>query len=172
MKEPAQSIKVGHPGVGSFGHLAEVLIFPATWREGHPGTLSRRRTGSRRSVGGASGLKPDIGRGRRAFCHGRQAQGLRRRRPQALRRPAGTEDLRRTRLQEARYRLLAHAAGAGRHAASDHRQAQRRAARRARRPQSAKDPMPTAAWTNTRPTRKRPRRPPHCSNRRSRCGAR
>jgi tripartite-type tricarboxylate transporter receptor subunit TctC len=27
MKQPDQSIKVGHPGVGSFGHLAEVLIF-------------------------------------------------------------------------------------------------------------------------------------------------
>ena len=27
MKEPGQTIKVGHPGVGSFGHLAEVLIF-------------------------------------------------------------------------------------------------------------------------------------------------
>jgi tripartite-type tricarboxylate transporter receptor subunit TctC len=27
MREPGQTIKVGHPGVGSFGHLAEVLIF-------------------------------------------------------------------------------------------------------------------------------------------------
>ncbi len=27
MKQPGQSIKVGHPGVGSFGNLAEVLIF-------------------------------------------------------------------------------------------------------------------------------------------------
>jgi putative tricarboxylic transport membrane protein len=27
MKQPGQSIKIGHPGVGSFGHLAEVLIF-------------------------------------------------------------------------------------------------------------------------------------------------
>jgi len=27
MKAPGQTIKVGHPGVGSFGHLAEVLIF-------------------------------------------------------------------------------------------------------------------------------------------------
>ena len=27
MKQPGQSVKVGHPGVGSFGHLAEVLIF-------------------------------------------------------------------------------------------------------------------------------------------------
>jgi len=27
MKQPGQQIKVGHPGVGSFGHLAEVLIF-------------------------------------------------------------------------------------------------------------------------------------------------
>jgi tripartite-type tricarboxylate transporter receptor subunit TctC len=27
MKEPGQTVKVGHPGVGSFGHLAEVLIF-------------------------------------------------------------------------------------------------------------------------------------------------
>ncbi len=27
MKEPGQSIKVGHPGVGSFGHLSEVLAF-------------------------------------------------------------------------------------------------------------------------------------------------
>jgi tripartite-type tricarboxylate transporter receptor subunit TctC len=27
MKEPSQTIKVGHPGVGSFGHLGEVLIF-------------------------------------------------------------------------------------------------------------------------------------------------
>jgi tripartite-type tricarboxylate transporter receptor subunit TctC len=27
LKQPGQNIKVGHPGVGSFGHLAEVLIF-------------------------------------------------------------------------------------------------------------------------------------------------
>jgi tripartite-type tricarboxylate transporter receptor subunit TctC len=27
MKEPGQTIRVGHPGVGSFGHLVEVLIF-------------------------------------------------------------------------------------------------------------------------------------------------
>src|SRR5690242_7458128 len=27
MKEPNQTIRIGHPGVGSFGHLAEVLIF-------------------------------------------------------------------------------------------------------------------------------------------------
>jgi len=27
MKQPGQTIKVGHPGVGSFGHLGEVLIF-------------------------------------------------------------------------------------------------------------------------------------------------
>jgi tripartite-type tricarboxylate transporter receptor subunit TctC len=27
MKEPGQAIRIGHPGVGSFGHLAEVLIF-------------------------------------------------------------------------------------------------------------------------------------------------
>jgi tripartite-type tricarboxylate transporter receptor subunit TctC len=27
MKEPGRSAKVGHPGVGSFGHLGEVLIF-------------------------------------------------------------------------------------------------------------------------------------------------
>ena len=27
MKQPGQIIKVGHPGVGSFGHLGEVLIF-------------------------------------------------------------------------------------------------------------------------------------------------
>jgi len=26
MKEPGQNIKVGHPGVGSFGHLADVLV--------------------------------------------------------------------------------------------------------------------------------------------------
>jgi putative tricarboxylic transport membrane protein len=27
MKEPGQTIRIGHPGVGSFGHLAEVLLF-------------------------------------------------------------------------------------------------------------------------------------------------
>jgi tripartite-type tricarboxylate transporter receptor subunit TctC len=27
LKEPGQTIRIGHPGVGSFGHLAEVLIF-------------------------------------------------------------------------------------------------------------------------------------------------
>src|SRR6202161_4222819 len=26
MKEPGQSIKIGHPGVGSFGHLSGVLV--------------------------------------------------------------------------------------------------------------------------------------------------
>ena len=26
MKEPGQNIKIGHPGVGSFGHLAGVLV--------------------------------------------------------------------------------------------------------------------------------------------------
>ena len=27
MKQPGQTIKIGHPGVGSFGHLGEVLVF-------------------------------------------------------------------------------------------------------------------------------------------------
>jgi tripartite-type tricarboxylate transporter receptor subunit TctC len=27
MKQPGQTIRIGHPGVGSFGHLAEVLVF-------------------------------------------------------------------------------------------------------------------------------------------------
>ena len=27
MKKPGRSAKVGHPGVGSFGHLGEVLVF-------------------------------------------------------------------------------------------------------------------------------------------------
>jgi tripartite-type tricarboxylate transporter receptor subunit TctC len=27
LKQPGQTIRVGHPGVGSFGHLAEVLVF-------------------------------------------------------------------------------------------------------------------------------------------------
>ena len=27
MKQPGRNVKVGHPGVGSFGHLGEVLIF-------------------------------------------------------------------------------------------------------------------------------------------------
>jgi len=27
MKEPSQTVRIGHPGVGSFGHLGEVLIF-------------------------------------------------------------------------------------------------------------------------------------------------
>jgi tripartite-type tricarboxylate transporter receptor subunit TctC len=27
IKEPGQTVRVGHPGVGSFGHLAEVLVF-------------------------------------------------------------------------------------------------------------------------------------------------
>ena len=27
LKKPGQTVKIGHPGVGSFGHLAEVLIF-------------------------------------------------------------------------------------------------------------------------------------------------
>jgi tripartite-type tricarboxylate transporter receptor subunit TctC len=27
MKQPGQAVQVGHPGVGSFGHLAEVLVF-------------------------------------------------------------------------------------------------------------------------------------------------
>jgi tripartite-type tricarboxylate transporter receptor subunit TctC len=27
MKEPGRSAKIGHPGVGSFGHLGEVLVF-------------------------------------------------------------------------------------------------------------------------------------------------
>ena len=27
MKQPGQTIRVGHPGVGSFGHLGEVLVF-------------------------------------------------------------------------------------------------------------------------------------------------
>ena len=27
MKQPGQTVRVGHPGVGSFGHLGEVLVF-------------------------------------------------------------------------------------------------------------------------------------------------
>jgi tripartite-type tricarboxylate transporter receptor subunit TctC len=66
MKEPGQTIRVGHPGVGSFGHLAEVLV-PGARRESDSGSLSWRRTSAGRPVGEPSGFRSDLGGRRHAF---------------------------------------------------------------------------------------------------------
>src|SRR5215470_15182477 len=113
MKTPGQNVKIAHPGVGSFGHLAGVLVAE--------------------EIGATVTHVPYRGGGPRPPGQGRQNQGLRHHRQNPLRRPAGAADHGRGRLQEARSRFLAHAARARRHAAADRRAGQRRAAPRARR---------------------------------------
>src|SRR5215470_17738516 len=89
MNEPGRDTKIAHAGVGSFGHLAGVLLA--------------------QEIGATVTQVPYRGGGR-AAGQGRQAQGLRHHRQIAVRRPAGAPDHERGRLQEARSRLLAHAA--------------------------------------------------------------
>jgi tripartite-type tricarboxylate transporter receptor subunit TctC len=88
MKEQGHAVKMGHAGVGSYGHLADA------------DTLSRRRPRDGRPAGRAG--RPGIARRRRVRPddQGRQAQGLRGDRPQAVRRPARPADHGRARLQE------------------------------------------------------------------------
>ena len=73
MKEPGQTIRIGHPGVGSFGHLAEVLIFQelgvkvtqVPYRGAGPALVDLLARTSR--------LGPDLGRRRHAVGQFRQA---------------------------------------------------------------------------------------------------
>ena len=59
MKQPEQNIKFGHPGIGSFGHLADVLIVQE---------LGMKVTQvPYRGAGPALGSWPHIGCSRRAF---------------------------------------------------------------------------------------------------------
>ena len=139
MKEPGQNIKIGHAGVGSYAHLAGVLVAQelgikvtqVPYRGAGPALVDL--------LSGEVDLESQSAVVSGQLVKDGKLKGLRRHRPQPLRRPAGPADHGRARLQKARHRFLAHAAGAHRHAAPDHRQAQRRAARRAGRCQGAKD---------------------------------
>jgi tripartite-type tricarboxylate transporter receptor subunit TctC len=65
MKAPAQNVRVGHPGVGSFGHLAEVQIFRVLWCRGRADPLSRCRSRTCRPVvRGAVVAKPLVNSGK------------------------------------------------------------------------------------------------------------
>jgi putative tricarboxylic transport membrane protein len=133
MKQPGQSIKVGHPGVGSFGHLADVLLMQelginvvqVPYRGAGPALVDLLSGQVDLSQISAVVAGPLVNTGQlKAYAIlGRK-------------RFAGYG---RARLQEARYRFLAHAAGARRHAAPDRRQAQQRAARCPRRCQCEQD---------------------------------
>ena len=92
MKEPGQNAKIAHPGVGSFGHLAGVLVAQEIGAKADPGSLSRRRPGAQRPVGGPGRSGLAIAPSSGPVDQGRQAQGLRHHRPKALRRPAGSAD--------------------------------------------------------------------------------
>ena len=124
MKEPGHTVKIGHPGVGSYGHLAGVLIAQEL---GVKATQVPYR--------GAGPALVDLLSGQVDL----ESQSAIVSWPQAVRRLAGPADVGRARLQETRYRFLAHAAGARRRAASDHRQTERRAASGARRSQGAEE---------------------------------
>ncbi len=139
MKEPGRNVKIGHPGVGSYGHLAGVLLaqeldIKATqipYRGAGPALVDL--------LAGEVDLGIAIGHRRRPLGQVRQAEGFRHYRPRAVRRLARPANHGRTRLHQAQYRFLAYAPGARRDAAADRRQAQRRAARCAGRPQGAED---------------------------------
>ena len=139
MKEPGHTTKIGHPGVGSYGHLAGVLIaqefgVKATqvpYRGAGPALVDLLSGQVDLESQSAIVSGPLIKSGKlKAYAIIGQ---------QAVRRLAGPADAGRARLQETQHRFLAHAAGAGRHAASDRRQAERRAARGARRCQGAEE---------------------------------
>ena len=122
MKQPGESIKIGHPGVGSFGHLADVLamqelgvkVTQVPYRGAGPalvdllagqvdlGPISAVVAGP---LVNAGKLKAYVIIGKKRFA------GL-----------PGLPTMGELGYKEARNRFLAHAAGARRHAASDHRQ--------------------------------------------------
>ena len=109
MKEPGQNAKIAHPGVGSFGHLAGVLVaqeIGATVTQ-----VPYRGAGPALNdlLAGQVDMSSQSAVRRRAVGQGRQAQGLRHHRQNPVRRPAGPADHGRDRLQEARSRFLAHA---------------------------------------------------------------
>ena len=139
MKAQGQNVKIGHPGVGSFGHLAEVLIvqemgvkvIQVPYRGAGPALVDLLAGQVDLGTISAVVATPLVKAGKlKAYAlFGRT-------------RLSGLPDLPtfvELGYKNARYRFLAHAAGAGRHAETDHRQAQCRAAQCARRPEGAKD---------------------------------
>jgi tripartite-type tricarboxylate transporter receptor subunit TctC len=73
MKQPGQTIRIGHPGVGSFGHLAEVLILQEL---GVKATQVPYRGAGPALTGRASRPEPDRVRGRGTFGHGREIKSV------------------------------------------------------------------------------------------------
>ena len=157
MKEPGQNVKVAHPGVGSFGHLAGVLVAQelgasrstqVPYRGAGPALNDLLAGQVDLSSQSAVVVGPLVKAGKlKAYAIiGRN-------------RFAGLPDLPtmgEARLQEARSRFLAHAVRAGRHATPDRRPAQRRAASRAGRRQGQKDFRRRRHGPRFRPIRKRP----------------
>ena len=121
MKTPGQNVKVAHAGVGSFGHLAGVLVaqeIGATvtqvpYRGAGPALNDLLAGEVDLSSHSAVQSAPLVKAGKlKAYA----IIG-----PNPLRRPARPADHGRARLQEARSRFLARAACSRRHAAADHR---------------------------------------------------
>ena len=118
MKEPGQNAKIAHAGVGSFGHLAGVLVAEEVgatvtqvpYRGAGPALNDLLAAVA--DLSSISAVSPVPGQGR-------QDQGLRHHRQNAFRGLARSADHGRGRLQEARSRFLAHAARARRHAGAD-----------------------------------------------------
>ena len=158
MKQPGQSIKIGHAGVGSFGHLAGVLVAQelgvkvtqVPYRGAGPALIDL--------VGGTGRPELDRRRGRRSFGQGRQAQSLRHHRRKRVCRPAGparpwANSATRSSTSISGTCCWCRPARRGRSSTrSTPRCAPRLPTPRCRRS------LPTAAWTNSRPIRKR-RRP-------------
>ncbi len=119
MKQPGRSAKIGHPGVGSFGHLAEVLAFQemgvkvtqVPYRGAGPALVDL--------LGGQVDLGPISAVAAQPLIKSGKLKGYAVMARQRFSRLAEPADLCRAWLQEARHRFLAHAAGAGWHAASD-----------------------------------------------------
>ena len=92
MKEPGRNTKIAHAGVGSFGHLAGVLLaqeIGATATQ-----IPYRGAGPALNdlLASVADLSSHIGCGRRALGQGRQTQGLRHHRQIPVRRAAGPAD--------------------------------------------------------------------------------
>jgi len=93
LKQPGQSAKIGHPGVGSFGHLAEVLAFQemgvkvtqVPYRGAGPALVDL--------LAGQVDLGPISAVGGAADGEIQQAESVRAFRQEALLRLAGTADL-------------------------------------------------------------------------------
>ena len=120
MKEPGQTIRFGHPGVGSFGHLAEVLILQelgikvtqVPYRGAGPALVDL--------LAGQVDLGPISAVVATPLVNSGKLKAYALIRKKDFAKSSAAQNHGRARLSKGRYRLLAYAAGAGSDAAADH----------------------------------------------------